>query len=181
MPLSVQDKIDIGGLSSLYASNDLASGKINGGAQDKRLPFLIWAFTEGLTLMQEYSYPTEDTDKVGNYLLSICRDQLKAEAELELNNGGTVAPITPNQGGDNIFPIKITQASFTFNATSGKWEYLNDEITGYNVSMFINEWAQQYLFAPDAFTYISGGLQMELSGFDPANYTYTGIIDKFNN
>ncbi len=136
MPLSVQDKIDIGGLSSLYASNDLASGKTYGGAQDKRLPFLIWVFTEGIILMQEYSYPTEDTDKVGNYLLSICRDQLKAEAVLELNNGGTVAPITGGGSVPNPYDFEVSSTSTPL--ANGESLVTITLFIGFNVIFFRN-------------------------------------------
>ncbi len=112
MPLTTPQQISIGALCALYSSNEIASGRTAGGTIDKRLPQLIYAVNQGLKWLYEYDPTNEDLDTIGNYLISICRHQFRAQATLDLNNGGTVSPITPSTG------TTINPLDFIVSATS---------------------------------------------------------------
>lgn len=175
MPLTVAEKINIGRLSGLYTSNELAGGRLIGGQIDKRLPNLIYAVTQGLVWMNELSSPTVDADLVGNYLISICRHSTKAEGVLALNNGGTVAPITPSTGAASVFPIRISSADFV-TAT----EYNDTRITGKNLMIFIDQGNQQWLNSgSDTFAYTLTGIQILFPGFDATANNYTITIEEY--
>lgn len=137
MPLTTSQQISIGALCSVYTSNELASGKRTGGVMDTGLPVQIYAVNQGLKWLYEYDPTNSDLVPIGNYLISICRQQFRAESVLALNNGGTVAPIVP--GGSSVndldFIVSATsiietgESSITFDGTNG-----NPDFRGLNVN-----------------------------------------------
>lgn len=147
MPLTTAERINVGRLSALYTSNELASGTLHGGQIDKRLPHLIYAVTQGLVWANELLETTANLEKIGNYLISICRHDLRAQGVLSLNNGGTVAPISG--GGTTIedldFIVSATsyiatgESAVTFDGTGGM-----PDLRGFNVETFARNGTVQY-------------------------------------
>lgn len=175
MPLTTAERINIGRLSGLYTSNELAGGRLIGGQIDKRLPNLIYAVTQGLVWMNELSSSAADLDLVGNYLISICRHSSKAEGVLALNNGGTVAPITPSTGAASVFPIRINSADF-----STATEYNDTRILGKNLMIFVDQVNQQWLNSGAGnFAYTLTGIQLLIPGFDATANNYTITIEEY--
>jgi len=78
MALSVQQKIDIANVSSIYTSNELGGGELHGGQIDESLPSFIYSVRQGLQWLYELDPTHEDLEPIGNYLLSICRYSAKA-------------------------------------------------------------------------------------------------------
>lgn len=94
MPFSTQEKIDIGRVCGVYSSNEIAARR-EGGLIDLRLPSLLNATTTGLEWLYELDPSNEDIDQIGNYLISICRHIARAQYNLNLGSGGSVAPVNP--------------------------------------------------------------------------------------
>lgn len=130
MALTTVQQISIGALCGLYTSNEIASGRRAGGVIDKRLPHLINAVNQGLKWLYEYDPTNDDLVPIGNYLISICRNQFKAQGVLALNNGGTISPIVPS----NIFPnaLDFIVSDDSFIPTGGTVKYIPQYI-GYTI------------------------------------------------
>lgn len=92
MALTIPQIINIGNVSCIYASNELQNGKPHGGLLDERLPSLIHAYRQGVEWLYELDPTNEDLDTLGNYLLSICKDAARAEANII--GGGSTPSIT---------------------------------------------------------------------------------------
>ena len=138
MPLSTSDQIAIGRLSAVYTSNEIDSGQRQGGVIDPRLPILQYMVTEGLEMLYDLDPTHIDLVPIGNYLISICRHQFKAEAVLDLDNGGTVAPIASNIPPNDIdfivsdFSLMVTGDTSIFLDGIGG----NPDLRGYNIDFF---------------------------------------------
>jgi hypothetical protein len=167
--LTTQQRINIGRLSGLYASNELQSGKKIGGLLDRRLPHLIYAVTQGLEWLNELDTANEDLEPIGHYLISICRHQLKAMAVLDIATPGTVATIVDSTGDDDIYPIYITEADLNDDG-----DYINSNIVGDNLIVFYNENNQKFLVAGAGFEYTSTVIRITME-YDE---TYTWVIYK---
>lgn len=100
---------------------------------------------------------------------------LRSAGIVDGGSGGSVAPVTPTD--TNVYPFIITSNDFEADGTS----YNNADIVGDNLMIFINEWTQQWLLAPDAFVYTATGIQIVLPGFDANTSDYTIVIQKRNN
>lgn len=141
MPLTTQQQINIGRLCGLYASNEIASGQKKGGLIDPRLPHLIYAVTQALVWMDELDSETVDLNIVGNYLISICRHQLKAQGVLAVSSGGEVAPISGSGTIVNDLDFIVSASSYiatgessvTFDGTGGM-----PDLRGYDVDFARN-------------------------------------------
>jgi hypothetical protein len=130
MPLTTPQQISIGALCALYTSNENASGQKAGGVIDKRLPHLIYAVNQGLKWLYEYDSDNEDLDTIGNYLISICRHQFRAQGVLALNNGGTISPIVPSRTPPNPLDFIV---SATSTVVTGGTSVSLPQYIGYNV------------------------------------------------
>ena len=157
MPLTTLEQISIGRLSAVYTSNELDSGERHGGTIDPRLPTLQYMVTEGLQMLYDLDPTHDDLIPIGHYLISICRHQFKAEAVLQLDNGGTVAPIVPNAPPNDIdFIVSDTsliatgETSITLDGTSG-----NPDLRGYNIDFFRNGTTQYVTPQPGSGQYYS--------------------------
>ena len=138
MPLTVPQQISIGALCALYTSNELESGTRHGGVIDPKLPHLIYAVNQGLKWLYELDTTDSDLVPIGNYLISICRQQFRAQGVLALNNGGTVAPITPNNPPPNDIDFIVSSTSLI--ATGDTEIYLDGtggpDLRGYDIDFF---------------------------------------------
>jgi hypothetical protein len=127
----------------------------------------ITQFSGGVTAV----VPSESLVATSNYLFSLCRGyNLQAQNIINVGGGGSVSPVAPTS---TVFPLYITSADFT-DAT----HYDNPDIVGYTLSIFINEWTQQWLVAPAAFSYTATGINITLLGFDSTQLDYTILIQK---
>lgn len=153
MPLTVPQQISIGALCAIYTQNENASGVKKGGNIDYRLPHLIYAVNQGLKWLYEYDPTNEDLIIIGNYLISICRHQFRAQGVLALNNGGTVAPIVP--GGSGVpNPLDFIVSASTIIATDESSVSL-PQFIGYNVNFSRGEMMQHTTPTTDDTTYYS--------------------------
>jgi hypothetical protein len=132
MPLTVPQQISIGALCSVYTSNELSSGKRHGGVLDVGLPVQIYAVNQGLKWLYEYDPTNSDLVIIGNHLISICRQQFRAQAVLSLNNGGTIAPIVPNATPPSALDFIVSATSFI--PTGGRTVYI-PQFIGYSVNL----------------------------------------------
>jgi hypothetical protein len=167
MPLTTAQRINIGRLSGLYASNELQAGKRNGGLLDRRLPYLIYMVTEGLEWLYLLDPDSEDLEPIGHYLISICRHQLKAQAVLAIATGGQVAAIDNSADEDDIYPIYVTESELTEDG-----DYINPSIVGDNLIVFFNGNNQNFLVAGGGFEYTATGIRITME-YDE---TYTWVI-----
>ena len=140
MPLTTAQQISIGALCSVYTSNELASGKRHGGVMDTGLPVQIYAVNQGLKWLYEYDTTNADLVPIGNHLISICRQQFRAQAVLSLNNGGTIAPIVPSRTPPNRLDFIVSDTSFI---PTGDSEVYIPQFVGYNVD-FARNGTEQY-------------------------------------
>lgn len=90
MARTTQQVINIGRVSKIYAANGLGNGQLHGGLNDVDLPRMIRAVGKGLEKLYAYDPTNEDIDTISNFLISICKDAAKAEANIV---GGGALPI----------------------------------------------------------------------------------------
>lgn len=148
-----------------------------GGTVDETNPIKIYNVYKILKQIYDKDPTYEGLQVRCDYLYELMkRWALAAAAIVDGNNGGSVAPPTPTPGTD-IYPFVITSDDFESDGVS----YNNADIVGDNLMIFINEWSQQWLLAPDSFVYTSGGIQVVLSGFSANDFDYTIVIQKRNN
>src|SRR5690349_6518581 len=105
--LTTAQKIDVGNISSVLVSNYLESGRIIRDTPKKDHPYLTYAVRQALEWLYDYDPTNADLELIGNYLISICYAEARAEAILGTSGGGSVSPITPSGGFsfDYLIPI----------------------------------------------------------------------------
>jgi hypothetical protein len=172
MPLTTTQQISIGSLCALYTSNELASGKRAGGVMDKRLPHLIYAVNQGLKWLYEYDPTNEDLDTIGNYLISICRHQFRAQGVLALNNGGTISPITSGRTPPNPLDFIVDATSFI---ATGESEVYIPQFIGYNVNFARGGMEQYTTPQPGSLQYFSWNIVTGIFRLLPA-----GVLGQAN-
>lgn len=164
------------------SANYIDKRKLFGGSLDPMNPIKIYCTYIVLKHVYDKDPTYDGLQARCNYLYELMkRWALAAAAIVDGNNGGSVAPVTPVQSG--IYPFVITSADFE---ADGK-TYINPDIVGDNLMLFINEWTQTWLLAPGAFTYtatgfvINNGAGQQMEGFNASVYDYTVVIQKRNN
>lgn len=109
--------------------------------------------------------------QMANYLLWLINPYgLTAKQLISGGGGGTVIP-PPSV---TIFPFIITSANFEVDGVS----YNNPNIVGVSLSIFIDEYNQQWLTAPGSFVYTATGIKVVAVGFDASLNSYTIMIQK---
>ena len=88
MSRTVQQQIDIGNASSIYASNKIDGGNLYGGLINEDTPILIYLVRQALEWLYELDPTHEDLATIGNYLIAICPDAARAEAAI-IGGGST--------------------------------------------------------------------------------------------
>lgn len=158
------------------SANYIDRRKLFGGSLDTINPIKIYCTYIVLKHVFDKDPNYDGMQARCNYLYELMkRWAIAAAAIVDGDNGGSVAPVTPIQSG--VYPFVITSADFESDGTS----YINPDIVGDNLMIFINEWTQQWLFAPDSFVYTLTGIQIVLPGFDANTSDYTVVIQKRNN
>jgi hypothetical protein len=173
---TISETIEIGDVSTYLAVNYNAKGKLFGGTKAPISEVQIAMYTDALRWATEGSQTDITIRNIANYLLWLCGLFVpQAISIIAGGGGGSVTPVNPPVG--NIYPFVITSADFEADGTS----YNNPDIIGDNLMLFINEWTQQWLFAPASFVYTATGIQIVLGGFDANTFDYTIVIQKINN
>lgn len=90
--MTVQQIINIANASSIYASNELSSGKIHSGSVNENDPYIIHLVRQGVEWLYDIDPTFEDLVPDSNYLLSLCKHSNKAEANI--TGGGSPTPVT---------------------------------------------------------------------------------------
>lgn len=172
--LTVQEKIDLGYVCTIYANNELRGGKVHGGDLDRSLPILLYLVTNGLEMLYEADSVNEDLTPIGNYLISICRHQARAQAALDIGGSGEIPSLSLEI--ENIYPFIIRSGDFESDGVS----YNNEDIVGDNLTIFVNEFVQQWLTAPQYFTYTATGIILNSTYFNANTDTLTIMVQRLN-
>lgn len=108
-----------------------------------------------------------------NYLYELEQKfSFKAANIVDGGGGGSVTPITPSS---IQYPFYINSSNFESDGVT----YLNPRIDGVNISLFINEFTQQF-FPGVQFTYVAGGgFTITAPGFDANTFDYTIRVEKY--
>lgn len=130
---------------------------------------LRWGYNDGVLAQTEQSLR-----EVANYLIWLTGMYgQQAEAILGGQGGGSVVP--GGGGATNIYPFFITSANFESDGQT----YLDSRIVGDTLSIFIDEYTQQFFLSPSNFEYIpAGGIKIISPGFDASSFDYTIRIEK---
>lgn len=160
MSLTVLQKIDIGRVCSILASDELNSGTIQGGALDKGLPIQLYACTEGLEMLYDLDSVNADLEIIGNDLISKCRHYARAVSLIQ--SGGTNPDIsTPTI---IVSPIPITGADF---ASALSWTGTNHNginvLAAYGIQVFWNS-LSRFLQEGYEFTRTATGFDIIVNG-----------------
>lgn len=126
----------------------------------------ITQFSGGVTAVT----PSEDLIATSTYLYGLCAPYI-GYANAVQNSGGSIAPISPA----GALPLYLKSSDFA-DAT----HYNNPDIVGLQLSLFVNEYTQQWLFMPDDIVGTSTGINVLVPGFDALTTDYTMILMKVN-
>lgn len=172
--LTVLEKINIGAVSEAYSVIDILRSGLYGGGVDLQLPRKIYCIRKSI----QWAYDADPTDEslisTTTELIRLC-GKYYLQANAALNGGGVIpTPITPTE---NIYPFIITSENFASDGVS----YDNSEIVGDTLSLFVNEYSQQWLVEGDTtFSYTSTGIIMNIPGFDANSQEWTIMVQKLN-
>ena len=128
MARSVQQKIDIGNVSSIYFSNELESGVLKGGYEDEKWRSLIYLVRQALEWLYELDPTHPDLDIIGNYLIAICKHSARAEANI-VGGGSTPSIINPSRPSQLNFTVAASGTSLIDGQTSATFT----QFIGYNL------------------------------------------------
>lgn len=175
MPYSTQNILDwSAGSQPLAFIGERKKQALQGGAVDLDLHKKIRL--ERASLQWQFDQDPTDADGIlygqGNYVYALCFPYI-LEA-MNAQGGGQV--IVPGTGVGMAFPFVITSADFEADGVT----YINSNIGGIDLMIFINEWTQQWLFSPASFVNTGNGIQIVLSGFDANTFDYTIVIQRNN-
>jgi len=169
---SVTRILQIAPMACVLSSQDVAKGNLFGGKVDPSNPLKIYNVYKVLKTVYDKDPNYAGLQVRTDYLYELLKKYaLRAAAIVDGGGGGSVAPPTP--GSSTIYPFIITSTDFTTSNT-----YDNPDIVGDNLSIFINEYSQQWLTAPDSFVYTPTGIEIVIPGFDSNLYNYTIMIQK---
>lgn len=150
MSLTTQQQINTGRVCAYLAENSLASGRLHGGAQDIRLPSLLYNITEGLEQLYTLDSSHADLTMIGNYLISICKDYAKAQRILALGGGGSVATIVGGLPRPEEFVVSASSSIVT-----GASSLVIPRFIGYNLLFVRNFIPQSTINLEDGSSYHS--------------------------
>jgi len=112
---------------------------------------------------------------VGNYLIWLM-GAFGQQAEAIISGGGG-GSVIPGGGVTNIYPFVITSSDFESDGVS----YNNTAIVGDNITLFINEYNQQWIYAGAGnFSYTATGIIITIPGFDANVNSWTIQVQKLN-
>lgn len=122
--------------------------------------------------------PSATLRSIANYLFALCGIYGLRAQQIVTGGGVVVTPSIPGTGVvSTVYPFIITSSDFNADGIS----YDNPDIVGDNLTIFVNEYAQQWLVAgPTTFSYSSSGLIMNIPGWDSNTQSWTILIQKLN-
>jgi hypothetical protein len=168
--------LDIAPVACYLSANFVSRRQLFGGSVDPSNPSKIFNVYKILKEIYDNDPAYDGLQVRCDYLYELCKKfALAAGAIVDGGGGGSVSPVTP--GTINVYPFVIDSDDFESDGIS----YDNPDIVGDNLMIFINEWTQQWLLAPDAFVYTATGIQIVLPGFSANDADYTIVIQKRNN
>lgn len=175
MPYAITDIIQWAKISQPLARYGEAKKKATiGGSVDIDLDMKLYNTRRDV----EYEYAQNPVSSIlfplGNYLLTLMGVYL-FQAQQTTGSGGSISPVTPPTGNSGIYPIVITGADFE----SDNRTYVNANIVGDNIMLFVAQYNQEWQFAPGFFSYNANGFQINDPSFDANNYPYI-IIQNYN-
>lgn len=168
---TIEEIIDIAKLSQPLAANYIRKRGLYGGGIDRKLPRLLYMVRK--TVEHRFDQePDDDTlPHTSNYLYALCAPfNLEAQRILNIGGGGSISPVTPGSGDDEIYPIRITAVD----NLDEDGNYDNPSIVGDNLIVFANENNQKWWVAGEGFEYTATGIRITME-YDE---TYTWIIEK---
>jgi len=173
---SITRTLQLAPVACYLSANYVAKRKgLFGGTVDETNPIKIYCVYKILKYIYDKDPAYAGLQERCDYLYELLKNwALSAAAIVDGGGGGSVSPITPTT--ENIYPFVITSGDFQPDGVS----YNNPDIVGDNLMIFINEWTQQWLFAPDSFVYTSTGIQIVLSGFNANTSSYNIVVQKIN-
>jgi len=176
MSLTVLQKINIAKLSLTYASVDILQSGLYGGGIDLNLPRKLYCIRKNVEWLYDLDNADTTLTTTSNYLLALCgKYYLKANNNIG-GSGGSVSPVNPGSSG-GIYPFIITSADFQQDGVS----YNNPKIIGDNLTIFVNEYSQQWLTASaNTFSYTLTGIVINIPSFDANTQSWTIMIQKLN-
>lgn len=148
----------------------LFNGRGASSQNQATLIYIYWKILNKIYTMNP-SYP--GLQAPANYLYELEQPFLfKAANIYDGGGGGSVTPVTPS---GVSYPFYITSANFESDGVT----YINPKIAGTNISLFINEFTQQF-FPGTEFTYVTGGgFTITAPGFDANSFDYTIRVEKY--
>lgn len=176
--MTTLEKINIAKISQYLSSQDVAKGNLFSPRRDVNLPKKLYMERKAVEWMYDISPSDSSLEGTSNYLYALCgRYGLLAAAILAGGGGGSIInPVTPGGGGSSsAFPIYINSDDFESDGIS----YNNSVLVGKNLTIFINEYTQQWLFAPTAFIGTATGIQITIDGFNANDADYNIIIMEY--
>lgn len=169
-----------GQISGYLAGNDNSLGVLFGARKAAPGSILtITMVTYGLMWGYQGGAQTDKSlREVANYLIWLCGQYGNQAQNISQGaGGGSVVPGGGGSGGASIYPFIITSSDFEPDGIS----YNNPDIVGDNITLFINEYTQQWLVASGAtFSYTPTGIIMNIAGFDSNVNSWTILIQKLN-
>lgn len=114
-------------------------------------------------------------DSVTGWLYLLGDNSAATEGEpfrIMVDAGGSGSSIVPVL----VFPFVVTSADFEADGVT----LLDDRITGNSVYLLANNVPNPMLTEPNDFTYVAGGLEIILPGFDANTFDYTIVVNKIN-
>jgi len=160
--------IQIGQISTVLASADVAKGNLFGKRIDPQLPVILYVETDILNAIYTADSTWEDLQEVADYVYALC-GRYTAKALNIINGGG--GGVSPSPTPIQYYPIYITQANFTTSTF-----YPNTNIFGNNILIFVNEY-NRYLLASE-FTVSSTGITITEANFNASVNDYNLVIEK---
>lgn len=156
-----------GDISTYLAANDNSKGALYGRRIAAPIsPITIALITDALRWGYDGGAQTDQSlREVGNYVVWLTgKYGQEAQAISEGQGGGSVIP--GGGSGIAIFPIRVTGANFESDGVS-----LNDpRLVGVNLTLFVDQYANNNLFSPDFFVYTATGIQIIADGFNANDF-----------
>ena len=176
---SIQDIIGIAKVSEYLVTAGIIRGGLYGSGIDLSHARKLYCIRKNI----EYRYTQEDIGggetpsaalvSVSNKLYSICYNVSLATAIYNSGNGGgSVTPVSPTVP---VYPFIITSADFESDGVT----YINPNIVGDNISLFVNQYSQQWLLAAsDTFSLTDEGFVINIPGFDANSQNWTIMVQQ---
>jgi len=173
---TIPQAIARGDISIYLSTIDNAKGSLfTSRRANPTSPVTIAMVTDALRWGYEGGAQTDTSlREVANYLIWLV-GKYGQQAEAIINGGsGGGGSVIPTPTGIQ-YPFYIHSSDFESDGVT----YLNSNIAGVNLALFINEYTQQFFPGTD-FTYVAGGgFTITAGGFDANNFDYTIRVERY--